>query len=275
VYRRDEHGERTEKATPLRRKEARQRGQVARSGDLNSVVVLGGAMAVLGLLGGPMLGAMQRVMVSLLDGREGQTLTPASLAQLPTGAISSLIGLTAGLLLALVALAALANVLQVGLLATTETIRPDWSRLSPAAGLRRALSWRSAFRVALAMAKIAAVGLAAFWTIRGAMPRLADSAATDAGQIAAQAGSLVLRLALRLGGVLLALAAADYLFQRWQYAQDLKMTRREVMDELKRTEGDPLTRMRHRKNRESRFMNEMEQLKNHESRFATRDSENT
>ena len=96
------------------------------------------------------------------------------------------------------------------------------------------------------LAKIAGVAGVAFLTIRAELPRIVASAKLPVGELASQGGGAVVSLALRVGLVLLALAGADWLYQRWQHRQDLMMTRRELADEVKQTQGDAEVRRRHR-----------------------------
>jgi len=242
----DETGERTELPTPLRLKEAARRGQVARSGDLTAAVVVVAAVVLLALAGGRLLNGLTRMTAVLLDGRGA---SPTSLAgtreavwnaAVPVGRIVAVVGL------AMVMVAVAVNVLQVGLIAAGQAPRPDLSRISPAAGIGRLLSRRSLVRGILAAAKFAGVGVVGFITIAGELPALASLTGMEAGPIARQIGAAAVHLTLRVGLVLLVLGIVDYLYQRWQHREDLKMTRRELADERKRTEGQPVARRRQR-----------------------------
>ena len=169
---RDTYSERTEMPTPLRLQEAKRRGQVARSSDLVSASMLLAGIGLLAWLGPRIVGqaiAMIRGIL-MLDGQ-------GCAGELPTfGVILAYAGPLAGtcamLVLALVVAAVLANVAQVGFLASAETIRADASRISPAQGLRRLFSLRSIAKGAFAAAKIAVVCVIAYATIAGSLERL-------------------------------------------------------------------------------------------------------
>jgi len=106
-------------------------------------------------------------------------------------------------------------------------------------------SGASAMRLAMTLAKVAAVAGVALVTIRSAMPRIVAATGLSGAGIAAEAGRLVTLLGVRIALALLALAAVDWLYQRSRHRRDLMMTRRELEDELKQTQGGVATRRRH------------------------------
>ena len=240
---REEQGERIYLPTPLRLREARQRGQVARSADLASIVTVLGGLAALALLGQRMLNALTRMTAGMLSGAGDDRSGLGTDLFVYLGPVLVML---AGLWLIVVAMAVFGNVIQVGVGLTGQPLHPNAERISPGAGLRRLASARTVVRGAMAVLKIAAVGCAAVMTIRGAMPRLAAAAQFGPAQLCAVAGDIVWAFAVRAGVALLGLAILDYLYQRWQYRQDLKMTRPEFMEDVKRMEVDPLTRKRRR-----------------------------
>ena len=241
---RDESGERTEQPTPLRLAEARRRGIVPRSGDLSSAVVVLGALSVVVLLGPRLLGSLTRMTAALLDGGAEAAAGPAAAGAMLWENLTAVLAVLAPLGFAVIVIGVLANVFQVGLVAADEAVRPDFGRLSPAAGLRRIVSRRSVARMALTVAKVLAAGVVCALVVRELWPRIVAAGGAESPRMPALAGELVYRLAVRLGIVLVALGAVDWLYQRWQHGEDLKMTRRELKDDLRRMEGDPLIRSR-------------------------------
>lgn len=234
-------GQRTEQPTQRRLEEARRSGLVARSADLTAAVLTLGGIALLAAAAPSLMVDLERMTAMLLGSAGdagGGVAGPLSHAAGP-------VVTTLGLLCAgLAALAVGVNVLQVGFLATGEPIRPDLGRLWGGRGAGGMLSKRSAMRLAMTLAKVAAVAGAAFVTIRSATPQIVAAARLSPGRIAAEAGKLVMGLGIRIGLVLLGLSAVDWLYQRWQHRRDLMMTRRELDDELKQTQGASATRRR-------------------------------
>lgn len=242
---RDESGERTEMPTLLRLKEARQRGQVARSGDLSSALLVLGGLAVLAALGPALVTGLTRMTAAMLA--ESTALQPGSPAELVSAAVGPVLWTLAALAGAVVILAIVAGVIQVGLLFSGEPLSPDFSRLSPGKGLRRIFSGRSVVRGGLAVCKLAAAGVLCWVSVASALPRIVRAGRLSSADVGPWCGRLVLNTSLRVAVALLVLAVVDYLYQRWQHRQDLKMTRREYLDDLRRMEGDPLIRRRQRK----------------------------
>ncbi len=237
---------RTEPPTPLRLQEARRQGIVARSADVSASAVTLAMLAALAWLGPMVLAGVQTMTTSLLDGRARPLASPSDLASLTCTAVGGVLLPLAGLLGLCVVAAAVAGLVQVGMRATVEPIRPKWSRLSISGGLRRMVSGRSGVRMLLAGAKIALAGwlivsaarseLAAFWAV-GEGPTQ---------ELLPRALEAIRPVVWRLAIVLAAMAGADWVYQRWQYRRNLRMTRREWKDDLKRMEGDPEIRRRRR-----------------------------
>jgi flagellar biosynthetic protein FlhB len=243
----EDTGERTYPPTPLRLAEERRRGNVPRSADLAAAALLLGAVATLALLADRILGELTAMTAALLDGRQDPLAAPADLAPAAWNAAAPLLGALAPFALAVVLLAVLANVAQVGLAASSHRVRWDWGRLSVGAGLRRVVSGRSAARTAFAAAKLLAAGAVGYVTVREAMPRIAAAGRLAAGELASEATRLAYRLSLRLTVALFVLALGDWLYQRWRHRRDLRMTRREWLEDLRRMEGGNALRLRRRR----------------------------
>jgi flagellar biosynthetic protein FlhB len=242
----ERYDERTEPATPRRREEARERGHVARSADLSSAVIL--LAAILGLeffgksLIGGVFGATRGILERLaeVDGtREslvlhfGSAFTGALLGYLP-------------FILFVMAAALGVNLAQVGFLFTPEPLAPSLERLDPLAGLGRIFSLRSAVRLLAGLLKISAVGAVVFLTLWSERARLVGLLGHSFEDILQYGVGLMMSLSLRAVLVLLFLAILEYGYQRLQYERDLRMSKQEVREELKRFEGDPKIRERRR-----------------------------
>lgn len=232
----DETTERTIPPTQLRLAEARRRGIVARSTDLTAAAVTVGALALAAVFGPRLLTSLTGMVAALLAGGPPVS-SPQAVGALLWKSAAPLLTALAALCLSVAAVAVLANLLQVGLLAAPRRLKPDWQRISPAVNLRRMVSKRSAIRLIFTAAKLATVGALSYWTIRSRLPEIVESAGMGAAELAAHAGRLILSLGLKIGLAMLALAMLDVLYQRWQHRQDLRMTRRELLDEMKRGRG--------------------------------------
>lgn len=216
--------------TPRRLAEARRQGIVPRSPDLSAVLGALGSVVALGLAGPALADGLVKLTAAML-----QSPDPLSLGDV--AASSAGLVATAGMLLAALAgVAVLANVAQVGFMVSAEPLALDFSRLS--GGLRGALGPRGLVRVAMAVGKLAVVAGVGYWSIRSTLPRLTEFVSASPAQMLAWSARAVCRLWSALAGSLLVLAVVDWLYQRWQHRQDLRMTRQEWIEDLRRTEGD-------------------------------------
>lgn len=241
----DEAQERTESATAKRRQEARQRGQVARSQELNAALVLLSGVGVFYLLGHVLVGNLVGLMRLDLGSGLGGELTPASVYQLIRETTFS-VGMTLAPFMGVVMVVAyLSNLAQVGFLTNANGLAFKWERLNLATGVQRLLSPKrvlvEAFKSPL---KVALVGYLVYLTLAqhaAEIPQLVDM---EIPQSVAWLGWLAFQLAIRVSLAFVALAALDYGYQRWQLEQGLRMTREEVKEEMKQTEGNPTIKAR-------------------------------
>ncbi len=242
----DNFEERTEAATPRRRQEAREQGRVARSADLSSAVILLAAVLALYFLGRSYVAGMSAGTSGVLAHLAEIDGDADSLA----GHFGSMAGaVVLGFLpfLAVVVVAALGvNLLQVGFLFAPETMAPKLDRIDPVAGFQRIFSSRSAVRLLGGLLKVAALGVVVLGTVWSERDSLLGLAARPFEEIAGVGATSMFTVAIRATVVLLVLAILEYGYQRWQFERDLRMTRQELREELRRYEGDPRIRERRR-----------------------------
>jgi flagellar biosynthetic protein FlhB len=239
--------ERTEEATPHRRKEAREQGQVALSQDLVSALSLAAAAGVVAFGGA----SLARAAAALI---RNSTTGVAELARvdLYANAWSRLVAASArpvaiqlALVIGLLFAAGLAaGYAQVGFQSTPKAIEWDISRLSPASGWKRLAGSRTAVRTLLSAVKIALVGGAAGFCAWKRLPQLGALTGAPLGIALTGVGAFLVRVVGAAVGTFLALAILDAIYQSWQHTRDLRMTREELRQEVKNTDGDPRIRAR-------------------------------
>jgi flagellar biosynthesis protein FlhB len=238
-------GERTEKATPRRREKAREKGQVARSQEVNSFFVLLAGAILLTTTSGYMLDMLARQTRYLLG--QAHFLKPWSLDSfrfLLAGGGEAFL-LTIAPLAGLILVAAVAgNLLQVGLKITPAAMAFRWNRLNPISGAKRFFQKRAFFDLLKNLLKVGMISLLGWVVIRSVLPEINAAAILPLAQIL----DLGRASYLKLMGVLLAflalLALLDWVFQKQQHESELKMSRQEVKQEHKEFEGDPQIRAR-------------------------------
>lgn len=240
--------ERTEKATPKRRQEARKKGQVAQSREIPSVIILLTAMTFFYFAGSWMLGNLSLV----ISGIYGQLDTMRLDAVSEVSAFSAEIFKKALLILipffVPILIAGLAgNISQIGFEMHGEPMRPKLTKLNPISGLKKLVSLRSLVELVKSIIKILFIGGIAIGIVKketAAMPALMQQEVFD---ILLFIGKAAFKILFFVGLALIILAFFDYVYQRWQYEQSLKMTKQEVKDERKQSEGDPKVKGRIRR----------------------------
>lgn len=231
--------ERTEEATPRRLEQAREEGQVARSQELTTFAMMTASGAGLWWLGGELFGRMSGIV------REGLRIDAAGafdptqmITRMHAQAFEALLAI-APLLIVLLLVAVAAPQLLSGWLFSANALRFDFQRIDPIAGIGRVLSWRGLAELVKALLKavlIAVVGALIVWHYRDALVQLVqlplEAGIGETGRIAGMSF-------LMLAGALAIVAAADVPFQLWRHADELKMSRQDVRQEMKENEGDP------------------------------------
>jgi flagellar biosynthetic protein FlhB len=237
--------ERTEAATPKRREEARREGRVPRSQELSAAALLLAGAGALAMAGGAALAT--HAVRTLRMGDAWLTADPMT----PNGAIALVEHVGRATLLALapflVGIAGftlLVNAVQARGVVTVEPLAPKLSHIDPIAGLKRLFSAQAAFNVLKAILKLAIIGLVAWTLFRRAWPEILSTGGAAVPQIMGVARALAIRMAVLVGLVFLAIAALDYGFQLWQYEKSLRMTKQEVIQEHRESEGDPAVKGR-------------------------------
>jgi flagellar biosynthetic protein FlhB len=231
--------ERTERATPKRVEEARKRGELPRSGDLNTAAVMLVGAGGLYFTGTAMGGSLRAMMGSALqierDAALDESLLPAVLGQqLLEGflACAPVLGLiTAAALLAPLALG--------GWNLSTEALAPDFGRLNPLAGFKRMFSIRGVVELTKAFAKFVVVALVAILFLRREAPTLLQLGREPVHAAIGHSALLAGQALLVMAGALVLIAAVDVPWQLWQYNRNLRMSREEIREEMKETEGSP------------------------------------
>lgn len=250
-------GEKTEPATPKRRQEARKRGQVLRSGEFNSALILLVVFMVLRFYFPYMWDAMEEFTRTFIVEETGANLTVDGVQILFLKAMWLMARIALPIAGAALLAGLLANYLQVGFLFTTEVLQIRFDRLNPIEGFKRIFSKRALAELLKSTAKIAAIGYVMYLTLADnfhIFPQLMDM---ELEAIMMFINQLVYNLAWRVGLLLLVLAGFDYLYQWWEYEESLKMSKQELKDEYKQTEGDPQIRSRIRQKQREIAMRRM------------------
>ena len=230
--------QRTEQPSGRKLERARRQGQVAQSREVNTWFMLMAGTAIVVFLSAPVAHVLQRSLVAFITLQD--FLGPDGLHWAPVRAALGKVLLALVVpLLVVVGAAISGTVLQIGLLFATEKLGFDIARLSPMAGLKRLFSMQSGVEFLKNLLKVCAVGAVAVWMTFPAIGQLTRMASESAEHLPMELYTLVLRLLLGVLVVATILAIADYAYQRYAFLRSMRMTKEEVKEEAKQSEGDP------------------------------------
>jgi len=236
--------EKTEQPTPRRREEARRKGEVAKSRELPSVAVLLSGLITLTFFGSYMYSHIHSIMRGSFSLITLNDLNIVDFMVFAQEMINLFILALTPLLAAVFVTAILSNIMQVGFVLSAESIKPKLSKLDPIKGLGRLFSKQSFMELFKSLLKLAIVGAVAYLTVRGEMKNLLLLGGMELNSIIAYILLTIFKIFIRCTLAMIFLVIIDYAFQKWDFEKRMKMTRKEVKDELKRTEGDPLVKSR-------------------------------
>jgi len=244
--------EKTEQPTSHKLAEARKQGNVARSQDLSAAVILLGTLLLLMFIGGHVSGQLQHLMKrELADAVRVEDYSAEGIVAGAGEHLVLIVQVAGPIIGGILILSLAATLLQTGLLFTTKPLTPSLNKISPLRGLKRLFSRKNLVKLAISIGKIAILGSVAAWTVADDIAKLLVLPHLDKPMevttMVARVLELILDLGLKIGAVLLVLAIIDFIYQKWQRTVDLKMSKQEVKDELRRMEGDPLIRSRRRR----------------------------
>ncbi|MCL2699101.1 MAG: EscU/YscU/HrcU family type III secretion system export apparatus switch protein, partial [Defluviitaleaceae bacterium] len=236
-----EKDEKTEQPTSKKRGDARKKGQVAKSPEVNTAFLLIASFAALHTFAGYVFNNIRALLYfnfSLLPSIDdiftetfivsyfGWVFTRVILTVAPLMAVTLFIGI-------------IANVIQVGFMITTEPLRPKFNKLNPLSGVKKLFSLKSVVNLLKSIAKMIVVLIILYLIIAGEIENLPGLATINVLEGVIYLGNMAVEMGITVGVVFLFIALADVVYTRFSHTKDLKMTKQEVKDEYKQTEGDP------------------------------------
>lgn len=236
--------DKTEAPTPRRRQEARHEGQVARSVELNSALVLIASLILIKLSGPSLVNCFRALATHSLSNFPRRDLTVEGVSTdlvrilLETGTA------IAPLIIGVAVVGFASSALQVGLVLSGKSLQFRAERMNPVSGIARMFSVRAGVELLKSIAKVVVVGYIVYAFLRTRYADIESLVGADYLTTCSAIGQLTWGLLLRAGLALVVIAGLDYMFQRMQLEKQLRMTKQEVKEDYKRTEGDPLIKSR-------------------------------
>ncbi len=234
----------TEKATPKKREEARKKGQVAKSQEINSVVNIVAALAIMSVAGSFMMDGLRQIAGDFWGTYLMSEITYEFITRIISDYSIRILLILMPVLAVVFIMGILANVMQVGFFITFEPIKPKFDNINPVQGMKRLFSVRSLFELVKAIIKISVIAYIFYGSVKKIFGQIFNTPLMDIKTYFGFAAGASMGLALKVMAAFAIFAIIDYLYQRWQYEDNLKMSKQEVKDEMKQMEGDPLIKSR-------------------------------
>jgi|SRR5690625_1443967 len=250
-------GEKTEKATPKKREDEREKGRVAKSQDVNTALLLLFSFIILATLGTFMKESMLTLYVSSFTEYIHWNITKQSLLRLLQETIIQFAMIVAPVMLIAFLIAIGANLLQVGFLFTTEPLKFDLKKIDPIQGAKRIFSIRALVELLKSFFKIVFIGTITFmviWIYKDDMMMLALKQPENA---VAFFGRVTIIMGIAATIALLFLAILDYMYQKYDFEKNIRMSKQDIKDEHKNVEGDPLIKSKLREKQRQVAMRRM------------------
>lgn len=231
-------GDKTEEPTAKKRADARKKGQVAKSQELNTAFVLLIGFLVLRILWEYIYSNIAEYTIYLYS-HLSHSVTTEGISELFIGIMIILAKTVLPVMFAILIIGLAINLFQVGFTFSTEQLEFKLDKLNPINGFGRIFSKRSLVELFKSLFKIIVIGYFLWLYLKDQIPLLPQFIFFDLPHSLATAADIIFTMAFQVVGVIMVMAAADYAYQKWQTTQDLMMTKQEVKDEYKQTEGDP------------------------------------
>jgi flagellar biosynthetic protein FlhB len=245
----EHYGEKTEQPTPRRLEEALKRGQIARSAEVQTALVLLGGLAALVFTGQESWNQLVGATVASFGHLHDTQLSPGALQGYAINGALVLLKCAGPVVIATVLGGLLAGAMQNRFNTASEALTPEWNRLNPIEGFKRLFSMRSAVPTGISIAKFAVIIALTFTEVRSILDDPIFATSVGVARMAAFMAQTSLRIFLRVCLALLVIAAADYGYQWWRTQRDLMMTKEELKEELKNSEGNPQIKAARRRRR--------------------------
>jgi flagellar biosynthetic protein FlhB len=240
----DEGQERTEEGTPKRREEAREKGRVARSREVSSVAGLAACLIYFYFNATGLLEKITAIMTSTFRSAGRVPISIDNVQILLTGLLFKVFVLLMPIFIVVFVVGIFANVIQVGALFSPSAIQPELSKIDPLKGLQRLFSMNSFVEFIKNILKMLIIGIVSYLVIKNEINGFLPLAEQTVWEILLYLGKITFKILLTTCWILIILAILDYVYQRWEYEKGLRMSRQEIKEEFKNSDGDPAIKAR-------------------------------
>lgn len=251
--------EKTEQATPKKRQDSRKKGQVAKSSDVNTAIILLIVFLFLWLIAPFMLNSLLGIYQTSFREFIHFDFTTENIQQVMASLSFEAAKVVAPILLIAMVAGVAANYLQVGVLFSTDPLKAKFERINPLKGFKRIYSMRAIVELLKSILKISLIGFVTFailWLKRDEVLTLSKGTAEHSLMVI---GELTIQMGLAASILLILLAVLDYTYQKFDFEKSIKMSKQDVKDEHKKSEGDPLIKSKIKEKQRQMAMQRMMQ----------------
>ena len=234
--------DRSEAASPFKLREARNKGQVAKSLEINSFLILSVVLALLYFVGESLISQQLRISQALFSRADLIHLDAATSVGLFEAMTNSLLDAYWPFFGAIMVIGMLANMAQTGPVFSFFPLKPDIQRINPVQGFKRLFSMKLLFESVKTVIKLAVFAAVIYLALQALLPSLIALVDVNPRGYAAFLLDSIRGLLFKLLIAILIIAAIDMIYTRWEYSKKMRMSRRELKEEVKRREGDPQIR---------------------------------
>jgi flagellar biosynthetic protein FlhB len=235
--------ENTEQATPRKLDEAREKGQVAKSKEIPSAAIILATIVVFYFFGVSILGNLLELSRGFFIDSATMEITASSVATiLKRSAFGVFLVMMPFMILPIVGLAA--NIMHIGFIFSAEPLVPKFSKVNPWEGLKRLFSPSTGVELIKNLLKLIVMGYLVYTVLNGEVRNFGQLAVAETNSMLVYLARTSLSILIKTSFVIVIIAVLDFAFQRWEWARNLKMSKHEVKEEFKDTEGQPLVKAR-------------------------------
>jgi flagellar biosynthesis protein FlhB len=248
---------RTEEPTPRKLQQARERGEVVKTPDLASLASLSAVAAVVALGGGWLSRNLTETMTPFLANPDSMSFEGHGGVQIMRLALMAAAPVLGAVLLAACAAGIAGNLIQTGFMFSPERLSFDFHKVSPAAGFKRIFGIDGFVQFLKSLLKVSLTGILAWWVLNPHITELENLVGMDPGAVLAFSADILRRLVFAVAAFLLAVAGADWFWQRQRFMQRMRMTKEELKEDFRQSEGDPHIKARQKQLRNERARRRM------------------
>ncbi|MDB5424821.1 MAG: flhB [Phenylobacterium sp.] len=249
----------TEEPTPRKLEQAKAKGEVVKTPDLPALASLAAAASVVAMTGGWMSRNLAQALLPFLAHPDQMSFEGGGGVGIARHAMMAAAPIALTVLLAAAAGGAVGNLVQTGLMFTPEKLAPDLKKISPAAGFKRVFGLDGFMQFLKSLVKVALTAVLAWWVLKPHLDDLYNLAGLQPAAMLPFVADILRRLVFAVASFLLIVAGADWFWQRQRFMERMKMTKEEVKEDFKQTDGDPHVKARQRQLRNERARRRMMQ----------------